>query len=133
MPRNSEHDQFHSGHSPMAVPSSLGVRPKSSRMAAVTPVSRLSRLVSLRRMALGLYEMDGLADTQYASVHTIRQRDRTTQCGGTATKSSMGATPMRGMNRRQTTIQRIRSVKRKQHAMHKGGKRVPVSRRGPGK
>lgn len=40
---------------------------------------------------------------------------------------------MRGMNNRQTTIQRIRNIKRRQHVMQKGGKRVPLSRRGPRK
>ena len=40
---------------------------------------------------------------------------------------------MRGINNRQTTIQRMRMVKRKQHVMQKGGKRVPLSRRGAGK
>ncbi|MBM4144200.1 MAG: hypothetical protein FJ225_11505 [Lentisphaerae bacterium] len=37
---------------------------------------------------------------------------------------------MRGLSNRQTTVQRIRAVRRRQHAFRKGGKRVPVSRRG---
>jgi len=40
---------------------------------------------------------------------------------------------MRGLDRRQTTIQRIRAVRRRQHVLPKGGKRVPLARRGPGK
>ena len=40
---------------------------------------------------------------------------------------------MRGLGHRQMTIQKMRMIKRRQHVMQKGGKRVPLSRRGPRK
>jgi hypothetical protein len=40
---------------------------------------------------------------------------------------------MRGLANRQMTIQRIRAVRNRQHVFRKGGKRVSLSRRGPGK
>jgi len=40
---------------------------------------------------------------------------------------------MRGQNNRQSTVHRMRLVKRSQHAQRKGGKRTVVSRRPPAK
>jgi len=40
---------------------------------------------------------------------------------------------MRGLGNRQMTIPRVRMIKRRQHVLQKGGKRVPLSRRGPRK
>lgn len=42
----------------------------------------------------------------------------------------ISATIMKSINNRQTTIQRIKMVKKRQHMQQKGGKRVQISRRG---
>jgi hypothetical protein len=40
---------------------------------------------------------------------------------------------MRGLNNRQTTVQRMRAIKRRRHVQRKGAKRRDVSRRPTGK